>query len=125
MADSGTQDPGPDAQVKALDDRFKVLEDKQRQQDGILQQILDRVTKGGTPGTGDASGAGATPASIAQQVRDEMKAADERRAREAKDQGWREDVTQQLEKLKSERSPREPEAGLRGQLQRAIFGRQD
>lgn len=116
-----------------LEGRVGAIEAEQRAQRGILEQIRDRLGGGpasaapgqGAPAAGSAAAAGPDlAAAIAQQVRDEITAADQRRAAEQKETRWKDDVTQTLDKIKRERAPREPETGVRARVQRMIIGRQ-
>lgn len=114
-----------------LSARVGRIEAEQAAQRGLLEQIRDRLGSGQAPGKAAAPAGGAPaagqapdPATIAQQVRAEIAAADQRRAAEQRETKWRDDVTQTLDKLKRERAPREPETGLRAMVQRALIGRQ-
>jgi hypothetical protein len=113
-----------------LDTRVSDIEREQKEQRGILEQVLS-IVKGGGGGGGQAPAAGpSSPAgpvdigAIQQQVRDEIAAAEERRKRDAAERGWREEVTAVVERVKRERTPREPETGPRAALQRLLIGRQ-
>lgn len=113
-----------------LSDRVGRIEAEQAAQRGLLEQIRDRMPGGQAPAAGaPAAGApapGQAPdaATIVQQVRAELAAADQRRAAEQSETKWKDEVTKTLDKLKKERSPREPETGLRAMVQRALIGRQ-
>lgn len=129
--------PAPPADPKTdapIDQRVSAIEQEQKRQGGMLAQILDRLPGapagpgGPTPPAAPAGGPG-TPGqvdigAIQQQVRDEIAAADQRRAAEQKETKWRDDVTATLAKLRRERQPREPETGVRAMLQRMVIGRQ-
>lgn len=113
-----------------LSARVGRIESEQAAQRGLLEQIRDRLGGGQAPAPGQAPGQApapgqpADPATITQQVRAEIAAADARRQREQAETKWKDDVTQTLDKLKRERSPREPETGVRALVQRALIGRQ-
>jgi hypothetical protein len=115
-------DPAPPSNADARLDR---LEQTQRQQGQVLERILSAV--GGQPPAGQhAAPAGqAQPSAgdIAAQVRQEIADADQRRKAEEDEKTWRAGVTEQIEKLRAENAPREPETGLRARLQRAIVGK--
>jgi len=133
-ADSSTAQDPEAGRIQALDDRFGAIETEQREQRGILDKVLAAVTPGGdaappgghAAGSGAASGAAPLPspaAAIAQQVRDEIAAADARRAQQDADKAWRDDVTATVEKVKAEQQPRPPQTGIRARLQRAMIGK--
>jgi hypothetical protein len=121
---------GPGA---GTDQRLAAVEAEQKRQGGVLDQILGRLPGapagpgGPTPPAapaGPAGGPGGVDiASIQQQVRDEIAAADQRRQAEQKETKWRDDVTKTLERLHRERQPREPETGVRAMVQRMLIGR--
>lgn len=122
------------ARVRSLDARFSAIENEQREQRGLLDQIAAAVTGGGAPGAAappagadgaGAPGGGAMPAGIPQLVREEIRAADERRKAEESQEAWRKGVDEVVEKVRAEAAPRDPETGIRGRLQRALFGRED
>lgn len=127
---STTPPPAPPADPPAdTSARMTKIEQEQARQGGMLEQILNRLGgqgQGGTPpAPGGGSGAGGVDlATIQQQVRDEITAADNRRAAEQKETKWKDDVNNALEQVKRERQPREPEAGVRGVVQRLLIGRQ-
>jgi hypothetical protein len=122
-------DPEAD-RIKSLDDRFGAIERTQEEQGGMLRAILDKLP-GGSGGDGPGAGATPTPAAgsdIQSTVRAEIEAANRRREAEEKaraDEGWRKHVDEALEQLKPEATPREPQTGVRGRLQRITFGRME
>lgn len=105
------------------DARLKAMEDEQRRQGALLE----RIAAGGGAGTPAAvpDKPEAKPASLAEQVRQEIAAADERRKAEESEKTWRADVNETLEKVRAEHAPREPEKGFRATLQRLLIGRPD
>lgn len=111
------------------DERMDRLEATQREQGGMLEKILDRLP-GGEPKADPASPSApatgtADPADIQATVRREIAEANERAAAEARakgDEEWRKHVDETLETVKAERAPREPQTGVKGKLQRAMFG---
>lgn len=112
-----------------LSARVGRIESEQAAQRGLLEQIRDRLGSGQAPAPGPAPAAPAAtqapdPATIVQQVRGEIEAADRRRKAEQAETKWKDDVTQVIDKLKKERAPREPETGVRAAVQRALIGRQ-
>lgn len=130
-----TTDPAPPAgQDAGLASRVSTIEDEQKRQGGMLEQILARLPgQGGAPaggagGTGGAPAGGAAApldlAAVQQQVRDEIAAADKRRAAEQAETKWRDDVNGVIAGLRRERQPREPETGVRAAVQRMLIGRQ-
>jgi hypothetical protein len=114
--------------IRSLDDRFGALERTQEEQGGMLRAILDKLPGGGE---GQAAGATPTPApgtDIQSTVRAEIDAANKRREAEEKAQegeNWRKHVDEALEQLRPEATPREPQTGVRGRLQRLTFGRME
>ena len=127
---AGTTEPGTEeGRITSLDDRFGRIEAKQAEQDGVLNKLLEHVQGGGRgDGQGEPAGQQVTYADFAGQVQAEIKAAEERRAAEDKAKGdadWRTGVDDAIEKLKTENTPREPQTGAKGRLQRLMFGRPD
>jgi len=114
-------EPGADA-------RMDRIEATQAEQGGMLEKILERLP--GKPedpptGTAPAGAAGNAPADIQATVRQEIAAAEQRRAAEAKAKGeddWRKSVDETLEVVKAERAPREPDTGFRGRLRKFTIG---
>lgn len=120
-------EPGghPDGDLGA---RVGKIETEQREQRGILEQVLAAVKPGGGGGQAPAPAGSPAPGTvnigaIQQQVRQEIEAADRRRAAEAAEKGWREEVTAVVETVKREKTPREPETGPRAFVQRLLIGR--
>jgi hypothetical protein len=127
-------EPDPPAEPGATapaDERMDRIEATQHEQGGMLKAILDRLPgapadpagPGGTePPASPASG---QPADIQATVRAEIAAANKRAADEAAAKGdsdWKASVNDQLEKLRPEQSPRDPQTGFKGRLQRATIG---
>lgn len=110
----------------AVDARIDKIEKTQEQQGQLLEKIAAAVTGGGAAagpaGGTPPDGAAAGPQGLAQIVRKEIADADERRRAEETDEQWRQGVNEVVEKVKREGQPRDPETGLRGRLQRHIFG---
>jgi hypothetical protein len=118
-----------DAPAGDLSARVGRIEAEQAAQRGLLEQIRDRLGGGQAPaapaaGPAGPGGAPADPAAIIAQVRRELTEADQRRAAEQAETKWKDGVNQTLDKLKRERAPREPEAGVRAMVQRMLIGRQ-
>lgn len=124
-----TGEPATDSDATRLDR----LEHQQAETQGLVRQILDRLPGG--PEVDDRRSQpqgtnGEPPAQdIASQVRAEIEAAKKRQADADKakadadsDASWRAGVDEQLEKLKPEQRPRQVTPGIRGRLQRAMFG---
>lgn len=97
---------------------------------GMLSKILDKLP-GKAPGdpadppADDSAGKGAPAADIQAAVRREIAEANARTEAEMRAKGdadWRAHVDEALEAVKPEGTPREPQAGVRGKLQRAMFG---
>lgn len=108
----------------AVDARIDKIEKTQEQQGQLLEKIAAAVGGGG-PGAaagGAPAGEPAAPQGLAQIVRKEIADADERRRAEETDEQWRQGVNEVVEKVKREGQPRDPEQGLRGKLQRRLFG---
>lgn len=129
--------PQPDDGGQGLTDeqileRFGRIEHTQQEQGGMLQAILDRVSGGARPPAGPEPAGSTPPASgglsletIQAATRREIEQAEARRKqeeREAADARWRDEVNAVVEHVKPELTPREPVAGIRGKLQRAMFG---
>ena len=115
-----------EAMPKAVDDRFKAIETTQQQQGSLLEKIAAAVVPGDGGGQPPAAGPAAPDGrSLAQQVREEIDAANERRAAEEGEKTWRDGVNQVVEKVRAESAPREPEKGFRARAQRALFGKPD
>lgn len=140
MAPKTEPDPKPDPKPDGEPpdgDRMSKIEAEQAEQKatlaehgGMLTKILDRLPgkppdPAPAPGDPPPKGPNAPPEDIQGTVRREIEAANKRAADEAKAKGeadWRASVDETLEKLKPETAPREPQAGVRGRLQRAMFG---
>lgn len=133
-------DPGagdgqdPEAQrVQDLDARFGRLERAQAEQKTTMEAILSKLGGGSPAGAGSGQGqpgGGSTVdlGSIQDEVRAQISQADARRAKEegdARDKAWRDGVDAEIEKVRAERQPREPESGLRARMGRLMFGRRD
>jgi hypothetical protein len=104
------------------------LRREQREQRGMLEQLLGRLGPGGKPASpGTETQAGSTPGldigAIQEQVRREITAADERREADKRERDWREEVTSVVEAIKTEKQPREQQTGVRAVLRRALIGR--
>ena len=122
----GGQGDGEAGRVKALDDRFAAIENEQREQRGILDKIAAAVGggQGGAPAGGGQGGAPVPPvASIADQVRQEIADADQRRRAEEDEKTWRAGVTEFIEQVKAEKAPRPPQTGLAARARRAVLGK--
>lgn len=139
----GGQEPPKGGQTDH--DRLAAVEQEQQQQRGMLAQILERLpdpkaASGHGPKDSPplpASSSPAEPADIGSQVRAELakiqkqdadKAAAGKKAQTDADwkagvDAWGAGASADLEKLKAERQPREPEKGLRGRVQRLLIGR--
>ena len=121
---AGGPPAGPPADASA---RLDAIEAHQRATDGKLDTIIDKLTGQPSPpaGGGDPAGPPA-PADVGAQVRAELEKAEAARRREEgekADKNWRKNVDETLAKIKPETTPREPQTGLRGRLQRAMYGR--
>jgi len=109
--------------------RIASIEREQREQRGILEQLLGRLTPGGKPasaGTETQAGgstAGLDIGAIQDQVRREITAADERREADKRERDWREEVTSVVEAVKKEKQPREQQTGVRSVIRRVLIGR--
>lgn len=140
----GQQGGGPDPEagrIKTLDERFGKIEAEQSRQGGVLQQILDKLPGGQPPPTDAGAGVGpagsgsadrgpAGPPDIQGIVQREIAAAEQRRAEQDKARADQQSQTEQtvkemIEKLRPEQTPREPQTGLRGRLQRITIGKLD
>lgn len=126
------QGDGEAGRVKALDERFGAIETEQREQRGILDKIAATLTGGGggTPpagdgGQGQGQGGGPVPSarSIADQVREEIAAADQRRKAEEDDKTWRAGITEVVEQVKAEKAPRPPQTGFAARARRVVLGK--
>lgn len=109
----------------AVDARIDKIEKTQEQQGQLLEKIAAAVTGGGgaaAPAGAPPDGGAAQPQGLAQLVRKEIADADQRRKTEETDEQWRQGVNEVVEKVKREGQPRDPEQGLRGRLQRHLFG---
>lgn len=118
-------DPPADEGPK-VDERMDRIEATQREQGGMLEKILERLPgkPEGDPKP-DSDPAKGEPADIQSAVRREIAAARQREEAEARAKGdadWRAHVDEALETLKPEKPPREPQTGVKGKLQRAMFG---
>lgn len=108
--------------------RVDGIEREQKEQRGVLNQILEHVSgAGGSGGQGGGQGGEGPPtyADFAGEVQRQIAEADKRRQGEEREQEngrWRDDITATVEQLKAENVPREPTAGVRGKLQRAFLG---
>ena len=125
--DGSTTTADPPAEGK-LGERVEKIENEQREQRGILDQILAKVSGGKGPDNPAPSPSGGavqavSPVDIQAQVRKEIADADARRQREQDETKWRDEVSRTVEQVKREHQPREPEAGPRGFLQRLTIGR--
>lgn len=109
----------------AADARMDRIEATQAQQGALLERIAAAVGNGsgGTPPAGGQQPA--APQSLAEQVRREIRDADQRRRAEEDDATWRAGVNEVVEKVKAEGQPRDPETGFRGRAQRLLFGKPD
>lgn len=130
-------DPPAEPDPEPQPDRLEQIEAEQATQKatldehgGMLQRILDKL-----PGKPDADppapgnpAAPDAPVDLQSAVRKEIadaKARAEDEARAKGDADWRKHVDDALEVLKPEKPPREPQTGIRGRLQRAMFGADD
>lgn len=118
----------PAGKGTAVDERMDRIEATQAEQGGMLKTILDRLPGKApdrpTAPDGPSSGS-SDPTDIQGTVRREIAEAEERRKAEAKakgDEDWRKSVDEALEVVKAEKAPREPQTGVKGRLQRAMFG---
>lgn len=131
MTDANTTTADPPA-AGTVEQRVGQLETEQREQRGLLEQILTRVSGGQAPAPAapapPAGGPARSPADLAAEVRrqvlQEIQDADRRRAAEQAETKWRDDVNTTLEKVRREKAPREPETGVRAVFQRMVIGRQ-
>lgn len=128
MADD--KPPAPDSGGDKTDSaRLDALEQRESRVEGLLEQVLERLPGKPAPDdTGDGTGGQPPPPDISSAVRAEIEAAQQRQAEQDRakaDADWRASVDEQLEKLKPEQRPRMPQTGLRGRLQRAMFGSED
>lgn len=127
------QQPGQEeaGRIEGLDERFGKIEAEQAQQRGMLEQIRDSVAGKGDAGPAHDKAQAHTehrlehpPAqTIADQVRRAVKevgAEEEQKRRDAEHA----DHHQKLREA-AEQPPREPAAGVRGRIQRAMFGKAD
>lgn len=132
MATTNPDPPASSAPAAGLENRVDTIEQEQKRQGGMLEQILARLPGPGGGAQPPAGPGGTSPgqvgtvdlAEIQRQVREEITAADRRRAAEQTETKWRDGVNETLERLRRERRPREPEQGVRGFVQRALIGRQ-
>lgn len=126
-AGGGQGDGGEAGRVKALDERFAAIETEQREQRGILDKIAAAVGGGGQGGAPGGQGQGGTPvppvSSIADQVRQEIADADQRRKAEEDDKTWRAGVSEVIEQIKAEKAPRPPQTGLAARVRRVVLGK--
>lgn len=122
------QAPGEDesTRIEGLDERFGRLEQEQREQRGLLEQLL--AGKGPAKGAHDAAQQRTQhrleqgpAASIADQVRQAVKDVNA----EAAQQQAEADHAAEHQRMReaAERPPRERAGGLRGRLQTVMFGR--
>jgi len=135
-------DPPAEPDPEPQPDRLEQIEAEQATQKatldehgGMLQKILDKLpggqadpTDGDQAGQGDGGGQSHPPVDVAAAVRKEIadaKARAEDEARAKGDADWRKHVDDALEVLKPEKPPREPQTGIKGRLQRAMFGADD
>ena len=117
--------------IQSLDSRFSAIEERQDRQEGLLQQILDRL-----PGKGSSSGPSADPdpdegKPIGQLVREgveKLEAEKAAKARAEADEKERKDHADRLKKLEESR-PREvaatPAGKFRAAVQKYGFGIED
>jgi hypothetical protein len=97
---------------------------------GMLSKILDRLPgkpDADPPAPGDPAKPDA-PVDLQAAVRKEI--ADARARQEAEDKAkgeadWRTRVDETLERLNPEKPPREPQTGIKGRMQRMMFGTDD
>lgn len=128
---AGTGPGGEETRIRSLDERFAKIEQDRAEDHGILEKILDRLPGGDSGGkSADPPAGKGEPAGgdIQSQVRAEIAAArqrDEEEARKKGDADWRKHVDETLERLMPEKPPREPQAGFKGRLQRALYGKPD
>lgn len=133
--DAGDDEAG---RIRTLDERFGKIEHEQAEQRGLIQQVLDRLPgrSGGQaegepdPAASNPPAGGPGPADIVGTVRAEIAAAETRRRAEeqqhAEQRGETERIVQeQMEKLRGEQAPRDPQTGFRGRLQRITIGKLD
>ena len=135
MADDDTTGQAPDTTTDdaAAADRLDALEDRQDGMDSKLDRILE-LLPGGNPkpaapaaGTTDTA-TGQGPGDVQSQVRAEIAAAKQREAEEARRKGDSDRVQaieQQIEELKAEKTPREPQGGFLGGIRRVMYGKDD
>lgn len=124
-APAPTADPAPPTGADARIDR---IEATQREQGAVLGRLEQLLTGGARP-QGQHAAPGQPqgqpqPADIAAQVRREITEADQRRRAEEDDATWRAGISETVEKLKTERAPREPQTGWRATLQRLVVGKE-
>lgn len=119
----GAAPPEGQAGGAGVDARLGKLEATQERQGELLERIAAAVT--GNGGAGAPAGGAQQPAGadLVQQVREEIKAADERRRQQEGEEEWRNGVNEVIEKVKAENAPREPETGARAVIRRALFGK--
>lgn len=116
---------------KPLERRVDSIEAEQKRQGGILDTIAAKLGAGAAPAAPGPPAPGAGPVSAAamegeiqRRVREEIQAADQRRAAEQAETKWKDGVNKTLEAVRRERAPREPETGVRAAVQRLVIGRQ-
>ena len=121
-----TQQDPEGQRVESLDARFGAIEHEQAEQRGILTQIRDALAGKGKAAPAHAAAQEHTEtrleasSSIADQVRRAVKdvnAEEEQRKRDAEHEGHHQALREAAEK-----PPREAASGVRGKIQRAMFG---
>jgi hypothetical protein len=128
VSEQGEQPPGDEevGRIEALDERFGRIESEQAEHRGLLQQILDRV--GGAEHQAHGKAEKHTerrlehpPAdSVADQVRRAV--TDVQAEQEAERRRTDHDTEHAKLREAAERPPREAASGVRGRIQRAMFG---
>lgn len=125
---SATPPADPEAsRIKSYDDRFKSLEDEQRKQGTVLEQILSKV--GAAPsGSGPVNPASSeqVPADIGEQMRQAIRdVGAEDRERSQREQHDLEHQRMRDRGEHPEHRPRERRTPLRARLQKHVFGIDD
>jgi hypothetical protein len=128
VSEQDEQPPGGEevGRIEALDERFGRIESEQAEHRGMLERILDRV--GGAEQAAHGKAEQHTrqrlehpPAeSVADQVRRAVK--DVQAEQEAERHKADHDTEHAKLREAAERPPREPASGVRGKIQRAMFG---
>ena len=129
MSESAETETGTDPEgqrVESLDARFGAIEHEQAEQRGILTQIRDALAGEGKAAPAHAAAQGRTEtrleasSSIADQVRRAVQDVNAEEEQRKRDEAHAADHVALAEAR--EKPPREAASGVRGKIQRAMFG---